>query len=83
MARERRRDGAYSWGLFEDTAQPDRFVETYLLDSWLEHQRQHQRVTQADRLVEERLRELLRAPPRVTHYLAAEAAAVGTPASPR
>jgi hypothetical protein len=36
-ADERRRDGAYRWGVFEDTADPSRFVETFLVDSWLEH----------------------------------------------
>jgi predicted MFS family arabinose efflux permease/quinol monooxygenase YgiN len=70
MARERRRDGAFSWRVFQDTAHPDRILETFLVDSWLEHLRQHQRVTQADRRVEERVRGLLREPPRVTHYVA-------------
>ena len=48
-------------------------MEAFLLDSWLEHLRQHQRVTKADREVEERLRGLLREPPRITHYLAPSA----------
>jgi len=38
-ARERRRDGAYDWALFEDPAQDGRFIETSLTDSWLEHMR--------------------------------------------
>ena len=82
IARERRRDGAYAWGVFEDTAQPDRFLESYRSDSWLEHLRQHRRVTHADRLVEERIRQLLRAPARITHYLAAEPGAPAVPAAP-
>jgi MFS family permease len=52
-ARERRRDGAYEWGLFEDPAVEGRFVETFLTDSWLEHLRAHERVTQADKLLEQ------------------------------
>jgi Transmembrane secretion effector len=32
-ARERRRDGAYDWALFEDLAQDGRFIETFLTDS--------------------------------------------------
>jgi Transmembrane secretion effector len=40
------------------------------VDSWLEHLRQHQRVTKADRSIEERVRGLLREAPRVTHYVA-------------
>ena len=52
LARERRRDGAYDWGVFEDPAVEGRFVETFLTDSWLEHLRQHERVTKADRVLQ-------------------------------
>jgi MFS family permease len=69
LAAERRRDGAYGWGVFEDAAQPGRFLETFLVESWLEHLRQHTRVTKADRLLEERLRSLLREEPKVTHLI--------------
>jgi quinol monooxygenase YgiN len=78
QSRERRRDGAYAWEVFEDTAQPGRMLETFLLDSWLEHLRQHRRVTHADRAVQEQLLKLVREEPRVTHYIAAEAAASGS-----
>lgn len=71
VARERKRDGAYAWGLYEDTAHAGRVLETFLVDSWLEHRRQHQRVTKADRLVEEQVRKLVREEPHVTHYIAA------------
>jgi predicted MFS family arabinose efflux permease len=47
MERDRRRTGAYQWGLFRDLGVPDRFVETFLVDSWAEHLRQHERGTQA------------------------------------
>jgi quinol monooxygenase YgiN len=70
VCRERRRDGAYSWQVYQDVTQPERMVETFVLDSWLEHLRQHRRVTQADRLVEEHLRPLVREDPRITHYIA-------------
>jgi MFS family permease len=69
VGRERKRDGAYAWGLYEDTAHPDRVLETFLVDSWLEHLRQHQRVTNADRLVQEHVRKLVREEPRITHYI--------------
>ena len=69
IARERRRDGAFSWAVFQDTAHPDRILETFLLDSWLEHLRQHQRVTQADRRIQESVLGLLREAPHVTHYV--------------
>jgi MFS family permease len=71
VGHERRRDGAYAWDLFQDAAHPERVLETFLVDSWVEHLRQHQRVTQADRVVENQLRQLLREPPRITHYISA------------
>ena len=74
VERERRRDGAYHWAVYRDTAHPDRILETFLVDSWIEHLRQHQRVTKADRLTEECVRRFAREPPRVTHYVAAEEA---------
>jgi MFS family permease len=71
LARGRRRDGAYDWNVFEDIAQPERIIETWLSDTWLDHLRQHRRFTQADRAVEERVQRLAREPPRITHYIAA------------
>ena len=73
LARERRRDGAYDWQIFRDVARPEKMLETFLLDSWLEHLRQHRRVTNADRILQERLNRLTREAPRVTHYVAAQA----------
>jgi quinol monooxygenase YgiN len=55
MRRVRRRDGAFRWSLFSDTADPGRFIETYLVESWAEHLRQHTRLTEADRKIEERV----------------------------
>jgi MFS family permease len=71
LARERRRDGAYDWNVFEDTAHPERIIETWLSDTWLDHLRQHQRFTRADRAVQERAERLAREPPRIAHYIAA------------
>ncbi|HXY98231.1 MAG TPA: MFS transporter [Steroidobacteraceae bacterium] len=71
LARTRRRDGAYSWGVFQDTAHAGRFLETFLVDSWLEHLRQHERVTRADRAIEDRVRSFAHEAPRITHYIAA------------
>jgi MFS family permease len=69
----RRRDGAYAWGVFEDAAEAGRMVETFLLESWMEHLRQHERVTKADRAVQDALaRYNLDGAPIVTHFIAAE-----------
>jgi MFS family permease len=71
VRRIRRRDGAISWGLLADVQQPDRYTETFVVESWLEHLRQHERVTVTDRAVLEKARSfhLGAEAPRVTHYL--------------
>ena len=48
LAEERRRDGAYGWGVTEDVADPERIVEWFMVESWAEHLRQHRRVSHAD-----------------------------------
>ena len=69
----RRRDGAYAWDVFEDAAQPGRILETFLVESWLEHLRQHERVTNADRVIQEAVQQFhLGGTPKVTHFIAAE-----------
>ena len=73
LGRERRRDGAYRWGVFEDAADPSRFVETFLIASWLEHLRQHERVTNADRVLQTQVQRFqLEGAPKVTHMIAAD-----------
>ena len=73
LAHERRRDGAYAWGVFEDAAEEGRFLETFLVESWLEHLRQHQRVTNADRLLQNAVHQFhVKGVPKVTHFIAAE-----------
>jgi MFS family permease len=70
-AHERRRDGAYHWHVFDDPAQDGRMIETFMTDSWIEHERLHERVTKTDRLQEQ---EVLRfqiggARPKTTHLI--------------
>jgi MFS family permease len=73
VAQERRRDGAYAWGVFEDTAEQGRILETFLVESWLEHLRQHERVTNADRILQETVgRFQTEGTPKITHFVAAE-----------
>jgi MFS family permease len=50
----RRREGAVTWGLFRDAADPDRYLETFLVLTWGEHMRQHARVTVEDQAIEAR-----------------------------
>ena len=51
----RRRDGAYKWGLMADAAGPERVTEWFLIGSWEEHLRQHERMSVADRAVQDRV----------------------------
>jgi MFS family permease len=68
-ARIRRRDGAYRWGIFRDTEVADRYLEIFLVHSWAEHLRQHERQTQADGELEQRLRNCVVKDPEVRHLI--------------
>ena len=65
--RIRRRDGAFQWGIFRDLESPSRYLEEFLVDSWAEHLRQHERLTRADREVTDRVQSLVRGTPTVRH----------------
>jgi MFS family permease len=65
----RRRDGASRWGVFRDIERPDVYLEVFQVSSWAEHLRQHDRVTRADKEVEDRLRKTVRAEPSVRHLV--------------
>jgi hypothetical protein len=71
--RLRRRDGAYRWGVYRDLEDENRYVETFLIRSWAEHLRQHERSTKADREVEDRLQAYVTGVPKVRHLVAADA----------
>lgn len=58
----RLRDGALRWALFRDPADPSRYLETFLVDSWSEYLRQRERFTMEDLLVRERVYALHRGP---------------------
>jgi MFS family permease len=45
----RRRNGAYFWELFHESAHPELYLECFIDESWLEHLRQHERASVADR----------------------------------
>ena len=68
-ARVRRRDGAYQWGIYRDVEMANRFVEIFLVHSWAEHERQHERQTKADRELEQRVYSYLAGEPKVRHLL--------------
>jgi MFS family permease len=69
---QRRRDGAYAWGIFEDVAEKGLFLETFLIENWLEAKHLRERVTNADRLREDYVRGLVKDPPDVTLMIASD-----------
>lgn len=72
LGRSRRRDGAVQWGVAEDTTEPGTYLEYFLDSSWVEHLRQHERVTEDERVLQERILSLLAAPhrpPQVRHFV--------------
>ena len=74
MERIRQRDGAIRWNLLRDTADPQRYVESFVTESWADHLRQHERITEKDREIEERAQafHLGPNPPKTTHLIAEE-----------
>jgi MFS family permease len=75
LSAERRRDGAYAWGITEDAADPGLMLEWFQVESWAEHLRQHRRVSKADADVQEEVRRLHRGlqPPVVRHLIGIDA----------
>lgn len=68
----RYRDGAISWLLSRDTEDPTRWLEVFIVETWEEHLRQHDRVTEADRRVQQHAKSFqLAGKPVVSHWIAA------------
>jgi hypothetical protein len=81
----RRRTGAVSWRVWRDAADPGHVLEQFVVGSWEEHLRQHERVSRRD---EQRLQEIVAMtdasrPTTVTHWLAPElgGGATGSPSA--
>lgn len=72
LGRIRRRDGAYAWGVMFDVEHPEQVTEWFLLSAWEAHLRQHERVSHADRAVQDAVLALHRGEekPKVEHLLA-------------
>jgi len=81
LRRLRRRDGAVRWTLYQDAANPSRWVEAFVLRSWLDDLRHQRRTTMADRGTLELIRSFHRGtePPRVSHLLARGTPRMGWP----
>lgn len=67
----RLRDGAFRCSLFADLNDPTHYRETFLVGSWAEHLRQHERATMEDQRIELAVQAFhkLPEPPKVSHLL--------------
>ena len=73
VRRMRTRNGAFSWGLVQDSEDPRHWQEFFFDESWLEHLRHHGRVTRAEQRIEAGARRFQDPdiPVRIRHLLAA------------
>lgn len=71
LGRSRRRDGAIAWSVAEDTEAPGVYLEYFVGSSWLEHLRLHERVTEDERSLQQRIAGLLEpdSRPLVRHFV--------------
>ena len=69
----RQRDGAYRWGVYEDSEHQGCFIEHFMEDNWAEHLHHHERVTQTDKALQDAVLAFHRHsnPPVVQHLIAA------------
>mgnify|MGYP001260934051 FL=1 len=74
LRRIRLRDGAFFWSLFRDIENSKKFVECFMIESWLEHLRQHERISISDKEIIEKVRTFHeeKTPPHILHFVAQE-----------
>ncbi len=73
LRESRLRDGAYSWQLYQPLEEEGLLREAFMLQSWQDHLRQHERVTEAERQLQAEIRALMveGTSPVVRHHLPA------------
>lgn len=74
LSLSRKRGGGYRWNVMQDASEKTRFVESWIEASWEQHLRHHERVSGADKALQDEIRDLqidARAP-LVSHLLSPE-----------
>ncbi len=68
----RKRDGAFFWELYHKADKANCLVEVFMVSSWLEHLRQHARVTVLDKQLQDKIRTLVanEIRPKRSHFIA-------------
>jgi len=74
LGRLRRRDGAYTWECCFDIRDRHCAVETFQIESWLEHLRTHERMGPPIHRALERVRAMCKEPPRARYFLSIQSA---------
>jgi quinol monooxygenase YgiN len=71
VRRMRHRNGSFSWQLMQDTENPQRWIELFFDESWIDHLRHHNRVTRAELKIESAARrfQIAGKPVRIRHLL--------------
>jgi hypothetical protein len=72
LSKIRKRDGANHWGVYRDGTDLNIYVESFVVESWAEHLRQHERLTAADIEIQNKARSFHVGdkPPVVSHFIA-------------
>jgi hypothetical protein len=71
LGKSRRRDGAWEWNIMEDITAPGMFQEFFLVATWLDHLRQHERISKQDAMIQDEILSLLEegSEPDITHFI--------------
>jgi hypothetical protein len=71
LGKARRRDGAWEWGIMENIQQANAFQEFFLVHTWLDHLRQHERISTQDAMIQATIRGFLvnGTAPVISHYI--------------
>lgn len=72
LGRALKSEGMAYWELFQDPAEIGHYIEIRIADTWIDHMRQHERVTKNVELMEDGIRTLLKDAPQpvISHYIA-------------
>ena len=74
LGEARKRNGAYQWGVMQDTAEPRQFTEYFFEHSWLQHLHHHERTSGDDKKHQQFVNEFHCGdlPPKVKHLVGAK-----------
>jgi len=73
LGEARKRNGAYQWGVMQDTENAETFVEYFFESSWLHHLHHHERTSGDDKKVQQEVNVMHKGenPPQVRHMVGA------------